>query len=1188
MIPKTGAAMSDVTAPILPPDTADFRKAVQVQARSADPMHSAFVMANAGSGKTKVLIDRVARLLLRRPDGRPGAKPDSILCITYTKAAASEMLSRLFRTLGQWSVMEDGPLQKKLAQLQGRDIDDYSAEDLQVARALFANALETPGGLRIETIHAFCARVLRRFPLEAGVFPGFSEIEEDEAFALWNEARSAAVMSARETSPERLDLLALEGGHEGAMLALDTLRSIGTAVLRFAEYHGGDFDVMDHVLRERLNAPEASVAELLEQAMGEAMPVAEIRTVAQLLLTGGKTDAATGEKLMAVLVTEDAGERWALYRSVFRTGTGDLRASNPYTKGMGEALPLVSALFQMKDGYGEEALRMLELEDRLNRAAAFARTSAMIRVGLPALERYHELKRARAALDFDDLIEHTRLLLTETGMSDWVLYKLDGGLSHLLLDEAQDTSPAQWELVDALTGEFDAGQGIERAQDPRTLFVVGDEKQSIYSFQGADPSQLLKQYHQFQSRNSDLLKETMEMSFRSGQEVLEYVDTVWNAAPPIPNAPAEMPAEESNLVHHVAWRSDQHGSVELWPIPAKQEETDEDAWARPVNAMRSSSPKAKLAKDVAVAVRNMIRAGESIWADEGHGWVQRPVRPEDILILVRGRTGGLFDAMIGALKAEGLPVAGADRLKLGDHIGVQDCLNLMRFAALPERDLTLAEILRGPFVGLVDDDRYLFELASGRARGETLWQRVQNSPDPDVQIAAAFLQALIDRAHLPPFDFLTFILDVPGKDGRTGWEKLNARLGHPARDPVEALVAEAIAFDSTEPASLQCFIARMEAGEVEIKRDLAAPEREIRVMTVHGAKGLQAPVVILPDSTGAPKPSGGRIHEIEGVPVWSPRKDGELAEVAAARALADARAEEEHRRLLYVALTRAQDRLIIAGHWYGGQKGGGYHDRSWYALCLNAMDRLVPAEGEAREEIRRYGAQPAVAPRQAEAGQNPAEFPEWALRPVEDAPAARRRFSAPTSLLGRDMPVMAPFGEGREARLKRGRLIHALLQYLPDVPDADREAAGRNFLARDASLEDAQRDEMLTAALGVLNDPAMAGVFAPGGRAEAAIIGASKAYLPEGVVINGRVDRLVVSDKEVFIVDFKTDQPAPAEPSGVGESYRLQMAAYWAVLKEAWPDRTVRAALCWTDGPKLMPLPEEMLLDSLKRAGSEV
>jgi ATP-dependent helicase/nuclease subunit A len=288
-----------------------------------------------------------------------------------------------------------------------------------------------------------------------------------------------------------------------------------------------------------------------------------------------------------------------------------------------------------------------------------------------------------------------------------------------------------------------------------------------------------------------------------------------------------------------------------------------------------------------------------------------------------------------------------------------------------------------------------------------------------------------------------------------------------------------------------------------------------------------------------------------------------------------------------VALTRAQDRLIIAGHWYGRDGTGGYHDRSWYALCRNAMDRLAPAEGDALKEVRRFGQVPPADRRHAKTREAGAGYPDWVLKPVPDTPAIRRRFSAPTSLLGREMPVMAPFGEGREASLKRGRLIHALLQYLPDVPVNDREAAGRNFLARDASLDDAVRAEMLSAALGVLSDPAMKGVFAPGGRAEAAIIGTSP-RLPDGVVINGRVDRLVVSDTEVLIVDFKTDQPAPKEVSGVGPSYMLQMAAYWAVLKEAWPDRAVRAALCWTDGPKLMPLPENMLLESLKRAGSEV
>ncbi|MEZ5998125.1 MAG: double-strand break repair helicase AddA [Hyphomonas sp.] len=1179
--------MSDPFKPTSPPPSEAYTTAAQVQSRAADPKHSAFVMANAGSGKTKVLIDRVARLLLRREDGRPGAAPDSILCITYTKAAASEMLSRLFRTLGVWSVMEDALLRDKLAGLQGRKADAYKPEDLAVARALFASALETPGGLRIETIHAFCARVLRRFPLEAGVFPGFTEIEEDEAKLLWQRARGDAVLAAWADAPAELDLLSREGGHDGAMVALDALKSLSADVLRFAEHHDWDFDAMDAVLRDRLEAPDATAAELIELAMIEELAVDAFRQMADVLATGKATDTKTAATIYTLLDIQDAGIRWETYQAIFLTQKRELIKKNPYTKDSANLLPLVEQMLQVAGGLGDETLRFIDLRERIIRAEAFERTSAMLRVGLPALRAYQQMKRARAALDFDDLIEYTRRLLTESGMADWVLYKLDGGLTHVLLDEAQDTSPPQWELIRALTGEFDAGQGIDRAQDPRTLFVVGDEKQSIYSFQGADPSQLLAQFQSFHGRNPALLRESMEMSFRSSPEILAYVDEVWNGAPAIPNASAPLPPDTADTVRHMARRSDQPGCVELWPLVPKAPESDEDAWSRPFNARRSSSPKAQLARNVARAVKRMIDAGETVWAETtGNMWQRRAMRPEDVLILVRGRTGGLFDAMISALKAEHLPVAGADRLKLSDHIGVQDCLNLMRFAVLPERDLTLAEILRGPFCGLVEDDRYLFEMAKGKGR-PPLWQRVQESIDPDVQAAAGFLRGLIARADLPPFEFLSTVLDVPGADGKTGWEKVNARLGPPARDPVEALVAEALGFDATEPASLQSFIARMEAGEVEIKRDLAAPEGEVRVMTVHGAKGLQAPVVILPDTTSAPKLSGGRIHEIEGVPVWSPRREGELPEVKAARELADVKAIEEHRRLLYVALTRAQDRLIIAGAWHGRDTGNGYASGSWYDLCLSAMNKLAPPAEDVVEDIRTYGAPPPCAAAGGGVEGDAASLPDWALRPVEDVSAARRRFSAPTGLLGRDMPVMAPFGEGREARLKRGRMIHALLQYLPDLPESDRETAGRNFLARDASLEAAAREEMLAAALGVLHAPDMDGVFAPGGRAEAAVIGRSD-LLPEGVVINGRVDRLVVTPDEVLVVDFKTDQPAPDDASGVAEAYLLQMAAYWAVLKEAWPDRNVRAALCWTDGPRLMPLSKELLIESLKRAGSEV
>ncbi len=1171
--------MVDVSNPVIPPDTDEYRRANLAQIVSADPARPVFVMANAGSGKTKVLIDRVARLLLRRADGRPGAAPDSILCITYTKAAANEMLSRLFRTLGKWSIMRDEKLREELSRLEGRAPDSYATDDLRAARALFARALETPGGLRIETIHAFCARILRRFPLEAGVLPGFSEIEEDEAQAIWATVRADAVLKARRDAPDALAVLALEGGHDGADAALDAMRHRAHAFLEFAAANAYEHDRMRGALIEELNAPESGPADIIEQAMGPDMPEGALReALISLRASGKRDDTRTANALEAALHETDPERRWDCYKGAFFGAQG-----NPYKSlfnaEAGKDANVV-ALFGTKDEIGSEVLRVHDVSARLKLAAAVERTTALIRVGLSALIAYQDEKRRRGALDFDDLIRKTRDLLTRTGMSDWVLYKLDGGISHILLDEAQDTSPEQWQLINALTEEFFSGEGVERQQDPRTLFVVGDQKQSIYSFQGAEPAQLRAQEQAYIARDESVLSQTMEMSFRSSPQILDFVDTVWNSAPPVNIASGDQPPLTADAVKHTARRANQPGLVELWPVDPRDEDEDADAWSRPVNALRSSSPKAQLATRLAKHLADRVKQGDTVWEElPDRSWRRRAMRPEDILILVRGRTGGLFEAMISALKAEGLPVAGADRLKLTDHIAVQDCLNLMRFALLPERDLTLAEILRGPFVGLVDDDRYLFPLASGRRKGESLWSRVQASRDPDVRAAAAFLSGLRDNRHAPPYEFLSGVLDVPGPDGLTGWDRINARLGTPAHDPVEALLSRAQGFDAAEPSSLQAFVAEMEAKLVEIKRDLAAPEGQVRVMTVHGAKGLQAPVVVLPDMTAGPKTVSSTMFTVNNVPVWSPRKDADVPETELERAVANAKAEEEFRRLLYVALTRAQDRLILAGHWHGARPPG-YHDRSWYALCDAAMNRLAVEPDE--DGIRCFGDLPPRLVAAASGSAEPAGLPDWVFRaPTE--PADRRRFGAPSSLLDRKTPVLAPFSEVRQERLQRGRIIHALLEYLPALPLNAREGAADRYLSRLPDLEDPDRQEMKAAVFGILDAPDMQRLFQAGGRAEAAIVG-SAPELPDGLIVNGRVDRLVVTQDEVLIVDFKTDQPAPDSPEQVADSYRAQMAAYWAVLRRAYPGRTVRTALCWTDGPRLMFLPEDMLLEALKGA----
>lgn len=1184
------------TAPIACPDSTAYTAASNAQARAADPAHSAWVSANAGSGKTKVLIDRVARLLLK------GAAPDSILCVTYTKAAANEMLQRLFDRLGGWSVMDEATLRNELTQLEGRQGNPYTEDELKNARALFARALETPGGLRIETIHAFCSRILRRFPLEANVAPGFTEIDDIEADLLWQAALESGLPAADAAMPDILDAVSLAGGGLGAIAGLDMARAKIAAILAFADAHGQDPARMDAALRAALSPPEQTEDELLAQAMGPALPVKQLSEATLIFEAndgeGSKKNATYLRNTFEAATPED---KWAAYYPLFYTGTGSLRKSIA-TKAV-LSKPLIKALFQTKETpEGSEVLRIQKLDGDLKAARLFARTRALILLAVPILEQYRASKRANAAIDFDDLIAFTYTLLTQRVAASWVLYKLDGGLSHVLLDEAQDTSPKQWGLLNALTEEFFAGQGKERAQDPRTLFVVGDEKQSIYSFQGADPQKFLSERQSFVLKSEGAFQSAqtpdMLMSFRSSPEVLNFVDKISECGDIEGHPYIAGPVAEINLTVHTARRANQPGCVELWPIDVPSPEEEAIPWDAPRDNQNKASPKKKLASQIATEIDALLARKDMIWAeDKNREWALRPANAGDILILVNTRTGGLFDAIIDALKSKNIPVAGADRLVLADHIGVQDCLNLLRFVLLPEDDLTLAEILRGPFGGLLDDDTQLFPLAYKRGE-QTLWQRLQAATDPACKPVAEFLSDLLEKTDLPAYEFLSHVLNTPrAASGKTGWEQLAARLGPPMRDPVQALLSRAIAYDAQSAASLQGFVAHMDLDTTKIKRDLAAPNGEVRVMTVHGAKGLQAPIVILPDTTSKPKAVRPSITQIENVPVWMGKAGDDTPKTTLAREDLISREARERRRLLYVALTRAQDRLIIMGAWQGNRPkpesnkppGDGFPKNSWYALCSEAMSGLIdglPMTDDGRPAFARFGNAPRAGTDTCESIDTDPALPAWLHQPAPPETSSVR-VAAPSALVQGLTPVLPPLGQKRADRLKRGRLIHALLERLPALPRNQRKTAGAKFLARDTGLSAAQREEMLSAALGVLTDPAFDAIFAEGGRAEAPIIGTAPS-LPKGLVINGRVDRLVVSPTEVLIVDFKTDRPPPKQAEDVGLSYLAQMGAYAAVLGVAYPDRNIRSALVWTDGPRMMELPAHLLADAISQSGVAV
>jgi ATP-dependent helicase/nuclease subunit A len=1163
----------------------EYKAAADGQADAALPGASAWVEANAGSGKTKVLIDRVARLLLK------GIEPDSILCVTYTKAAASEMQSRLFDRLGDWCVMDAEKLKTKLSELEGRPVSDYGADEVGHARELFAKALETPGGLRIETIHAFCGRVLRRFPLEADVAPGFMELDDDASADLWDQsfrAMGRRVVRGDAALMEAARIAAEAGGGKGLAIVRDLLPRRAAIARYIAE--AGNIDRAIERLRNELRSGNAPAETLLANAMGAELPRSELTSLAAALPRTKPTDAKLADALAFILSDAPAGARFDTWAAIAFTQKGELRKSNPYTAEAAKLAPAVADLFQLKDiPEGAEITRIQQVADALNARRLFERSAAVLRLADVLFADFTDRKRARAGLDFDDLIETTSNLLTRQHAAEWVLWKLDGGISHILLDEAQDTSPAQWAILGALTEDIFAGAGAER-DAVRTLFVVGDQKQSIYSFQGADPEYFLGQKHSFILK-ADAASLTyklpdLAMSFRSAPEVLGYVDEVFDTDVFLPDAPFTMlPPDAANRMRHTPFRKSHQGSVELWPLEPKAEVQPAMPWDAPQAMELEGSAKARLAARIAQFIKAEIASGAAVWDKDEKEY--RPARPDDFLILVRGRTGGLFDGILQALKRENIPVAGADRIQLLDSLAVQDLLNLIRFALCPEDDLALAEIIKGPFgayatsagpAWLADDD--LFAIAE--ARPGHLWDALRAARAERYASVRAFLTDVLARAHQPPFEFLTHAMERGHGLPKPGWELILSRFGGPAREPVTALVDRAAGFDADQPPSLQLFLDAVERRGGEVKRELSGPQDEVRVMTVHGAKGLEAPIVILPDTCSAHRAPDGLFMTEDGAPIWPGAKGNDTQLSAELRAVQDARALREHRRLLYVALTRAQDRLIVCGAFTGGAKGAGFTETSWYRVCQGAMVRLVE-QGRAEEIIAdgrtifRLGAAPDQLLPAVRSTDKPPAPPAWLTLPAP-AETAPRVLSPSRLTASAEPPVISPFGAGRAERLRRGSLIHLLFEVLPNLPVKSRRKAAEDFLKRQADLTPEQRREMLASTLGVLEDKQFAAVFAPGGRAEAPVIGQLGS-----ATINGRIDRLVITDSEILVVDYKTDRPAPATVEGVGEAYIAQMAAYRAVLSQRWPNRPIRCLLVWTDGPQLMEIPPSALDMALSR-----
>lgn len=1104
------------------------------QRQASDPEVSVWVEASAGTGKTKVLSDRVLRLLLN------GVAPARILCLTYTKAAAVEMSSRIAGRLSRWAVIDDDELQSELEKLLGSSLQGNSkSEEIKAqARKLFAMLLDTPGGMKIQTIHSFCQEILKRFPLEAKISPYF-EIMDDRSAQEAIEVITKQLLLKIENNPEdktakALAFLTKQVSEFSFPKIMNSITDKRHKISRLL----AEFNTVDDLIEStavKLGINSTTTIDDVVSDFYRQLPRPSLQALCQAMFQGSDSDKKKAAFLDDVLVNGLSIENYDAYHSVFLTTNNDIRKTVA-TKDVLKSFPDGAELAI------KEAERLLECDDKKAAAALLASTKAVLYLADDLIKGYNHYKKIHSKMDYEDLIVLTRELLENPQTAAWVLYKLDGGIDNVLIDEAQDTSPDQWAIVKAITDEFFNGQG---GKDKKcTVFAVGDRKQSIYSFQGADPQEFDRMRRHFAekvAKTARFNEVNLDVSFRSTAAILDTVNCVFADE----LAKKGVAPEEQSVVHTPS-RIGEGGRVELWPLIEAEEGENPDIWLPPVERVTAESTSSRLAGEIARQIKMMVDGKELLVSQN------RPLRYKDFMVLVQ-RRNSFVEELVRACKNVGVSIAGVDKISLLEQIAVQDLVSLGKFLLLPQDDLSLAEILKSPLFALNDDD--LFKLCYGRGN-LSLWSRLgENAAYRQIY---DILKTLLNMADMVrPFELYAYVLNK--LDGR---KRFISRIGFESEDGLDEFMNLCLSFEQEHTPSLQLFIDWISKDEVEIKRELEQSEVDaVRIMTVHGSKGLQAPVVILPDTVrvkSVKNESGLLLDEVIYYPLNSSEYEKNCKGI---KAKEKELSLEEYRRLLYVALTRAEERLCICGYKQKNKPS----EESWYEICKKNLAKIAIEETDGKLV---YDVEQAFEPKTKEIkAQQTDDCPDFMwLKENSPEEGALARPLAPSKMEEDETALVSPIGQNGKSCYRRGQLIHKLLQFIPQVKQDNKEILIREFLLKSApEISQYEENRITTEVLRLIEDERFKPIFGANSRAEVPIMGEA-----DGLIISGQIDRLVVEDERVMIIDFKTNRPAAEKLSDVPSGYLKQLNAYKSLIERIYPAKKAETYILWSDTATLM------------------